>query len=104
MTDDRLSTALEEIRGRSERPLGPSAMALPITSPAVRGLLESAGDVPRLLAALDAALKLPDRWNAPSALGASVLEEDRMWVRQGCAEDLRATITRALLGEDDANG
>lgn len=55
--DDKVTAALEEIRQRSERPLGPSAMALPISSPAVRGLLESAGDVPRLLAAVDAALK-----------------------------------------------
>ena len=58
MPDDRLSAVLAEIRERSERPLGPSAMALPISSPAVQGLLESAADVPRLLAALDAVLRL----------------------------------------------
>jgi hypothetical protein len=60
VADDPLSAALEEIRERSARPLGPSAMALPISSPAIRSLLESAADVPRLLAALDTVLKLAD--------------------------------------------
>jgi hypothetical protein len=41
MADDRVSAALDEIRERSER---------------VRGVMESAGDVPHLLAAIDGAL------------------------------------------------
>jgi hypothetical protein len=83
MPDDPLS-ALEEIRERSERPLGPSAMALPISSPAVRGLLESAGDVPRLLAVVDAVLKLHRQHRLYDECGHEHSEDE---VRAGLAAD-----------------
>jgi hypothetical protein len=125
-----LSSALEEIRERSERPLGPTAMALPISSPAVQGLLESAADVPRLLAALDAVLKphQPGRFVISGAL--CVRHENHRYFSitqpeadeviaceacpaavyiscDGCGPDVpftscrtRRRITRALLGEE----
>lgn len=49
-----------------------------------------------LLAALDAVLRLPAQWDAASDPGQSALEEDRTWVRQACAADLREAITREL--------
>jgi hypothetical protein len=57
MADDELTAVLAGIRQRSERPLGPTAGALPISNDAVRGLLESAADVPPLFAIVDALLK-----------------------------------------------
>lgn len=53
MPDDPLTAELAAIKGRSEQPLYPDFGALSITNAAVRGLLESAGDVPRLVAAVE---------------------------------------------------
>jgi hypothetical protein len=55
MADDRVTATLEEIRERTERPVA-SVTSLPITHPGVRGLMESAADVPSLLAAIDGVL------------------------------------------------
>ena len=54
-TTDPVAAALAAIRARSEQPVV-NAGSLPISHPGVRGLMESAGDVPRLLAALEAIL------------------------------------------------
>jgi hypothetical protein len=53
---DLVAAYLAGVRERSDRPIGPSAGALPISNDAVRGLMESAADVPRLAAALEAVL------------------------------------------------
>jgi hypothetical protein len=52
---DRLDAELAAIRQRSDRPLD-HVGSLPISNPAVRGLMESCADVPRLLAVVEAAL------------------------------------------------
>lgn len=54
-TTDPVATHLAQVRERSERPVA-HAGSLPITHPGVRGLMESAGDVPALVAALEAVL------------------------------------------------
>ena len=54
VTADPLAAYLAEVRERSDHPLAPGA--LPISNAAVRGLMESAGDVPRLLKAVEAGL------------------------------------------------
>lgn len=60
-------------------------------------------DVPRLLAALEAALVLAGEWCnlADDGLPASALTEDRDWVRATCADSLREIITRELLGKGE---
>ena len=45
-------------------------------------------DTARLLAAVEAALKLADKLE-PQAPASSALEEDRMWIRQECAGMIR---------------
>jgi hypothetical protein len=55
MPDANLAAALAGIRDRSERPV-PGVSALPVSNPAVRSFMESAADVPRLLAAVEAML------------------------------------------------
>lgn len=66
-TTDPVAVYLAEVRERTEKPL-PYATSLPITHDSVRGLMETAGDVPRLLAALEAALG--DHGNQGVFLGA----------------------------------
>jgi hypothetical protein len=57
MPEDKVAAYLAGVRERSDRPLGPGVGALPISNEAVRHLMESAADVPHLLAAVGAALK-----------------------------------------------
>lgn len=68
-TTDRVAAEIAAIRQRSDAPLGPHAGSLPIGNEAVRRLMESAADVPRLLAAVEAALALhkpmPRTWISP---------------------------------------
>lgn len=64
----------------------------------------SARDVPRLLAAVEEALKLAGKWECEPIDGTSALTEDRDWVRADCGAGLRETITRALLGEEAPDG
>lgn len=68
--DDRLAAALDEIRQRSERSLADPG-SLPISHAGVRGLMESAADVPRLLAGYDALLKDHHRSMFPASMGES---------------------------------
>ena len=77
MSDGDLTTELAAIKKRSEQPLYPDFGALSITNTAVRALLESAGDVPRLVAAVEAA-----------------------WSLAANAQVVRAAITRELTGKD----
>ena len=53
--------------------------------------------MPRLLAAVEAVLELADKL-PPQAPPSSALEEDRMWIRQECADMIREAITAALSG------
>jgi hypothetical protein len=55
MAEDRAAAYLAEVRERTERPVA-HVTSLPISHDGVRGLMESAGDVPRLLAAVEAVL------------------------------------------------
>jgi hypothetical protein len=56
-------------------------------------------DWDRLLAAVEAVLKLADQL-PPQAPPSSALEEDRMFIRQECADMIREAITSTLTGED----
>ena len=91
MTDtqpDEVTAYLEEVRERTERPL-PHVTSLPIGHDGVRVLMESAADVPRLLAAVEAARDLTRdiMGDLPGECDVSV------WA-------LREAISGALLGEE----
>jgi hypothetical protein len=58
---------------------------------------------PRLLAAIEAALKVADQL-PPQGPPSSALEEDRMWIRQECADMIREAITRELTGKEAGDG
>jgi hypothetical protein len=60
-----------------------------------------AARVPSLVAALEAVLKLADTLE-PQAPAASALEEDRMWIRQECADMIREAIRHTLTGQEAA--
>ena len=87
---DPLAAALAGIRERHE---GAETYAL-----------GSAEDVPRLLAAVEAALKLASGWADGPIDATSALTEDRDWVRADCGEGLRQAITLALTGEEKPGG
>jgi hypothetical protein len=89
MSDDRLAAELAAIRERYCR----RRLAF-----MQEDLYASAEDVASLLAAVEAVLKLAGQM-APQAPSYSALEEDRMWIRQECADMIREAITSALLGE-----
>jgi hypothetical protein len=59
--------------------------------------------MPRLLAAVEAALELADKLE-PQGPPSSALEEDRMWIRQECADMIRDTLGAALTGEETGDG
>lgn len=65
---------------------------------------EQARDVPRLLAAVEAALALAGKWEYGPVDGTSALTEDRDWVRADCGAGLREAVARALLGEEKDGG
>jgi len=92
VAEDRVTAALDEIRERSNRPI-PRAGSLPISHDGVRTLMESAGDVPRLLAAL-AALLADHRSNGRNLCA-------------GCADVWPCRdyeiISAALLGEENSD-
>jgi hypothetical protein len=126
MTDTGLTAALNEIRERSDRPL-PHVTSLPISHDGVRCLMASAADVPRLLAAVDAVLKVhhPEPatlWRAcPEHQMTRTLKDKNRWEKMracpdceqvavpSCGECLDADwpcptvteLTRALTGETD---
>jgi hypothetical protein len=85
---DRAAAALAEIRERYEY-LGPLYQNPHFMLDAV------VQDVPRLVAAVEAALNAADRWKQFAALGDAQDE---------CADELRATITATLTGEGSGNG
>lgn len=58
MADDKVTAYLAEAEARNEQSLGPSVTALPVSVAAVRVLMESAADIPRLIAAVRAGLDL----------------------------------------------
>ncbi len=96
MTDGRLMAALDEIRGRSERPLA-SAGSLPISHDGVRGLMASAADVPRLLAAIDRALALTDPFTNPTK-GGTFLAAVGVQVREAILAELAGDETGRAQG------
>jgi hypothetical protein len=61
-------------------------------------IVAARSDVPSLLAAVEAVLKLAGQL-IPQAPSYSALAEDRMWIRQECADMIHAAIASALLGE-----
>ena len=89
---DKIAAALQGIRDRAAH-----------AEDAQEAWSVLSGDVPRLLAAVDAVLKLADML-PPQGPPASALEEDRMWIRSECADMIREAISRALLGEESTNG
>lgn len=128
---DAVTTYLAEVRERSDRPLGPGVGALPISNEAVRHLMESAADVPHLLAAVEAVLKPHQRGpivilgalcprhenhryfsiTAVEAADVIACPECTATVRDSCAYcgpqvpreacPVRAAISRALLSEGE---
>jgi hypothetical protein len=89
---DRVGAYLDEVRERSERPLGPEAAALAISNDAARRLLESAADVPPLLKFACAVRKEIARWDRDSSTpyGATAM----------CAQKIEELIEENLLGEE----
>jgi hypothetical protein len=94
---DPVAAYLVEVRERSDRPLGP---IVPISNDAVRYLMESAADVPRLAAAVEAALDLADGWDNLSSPPSAVPALHATLLRTRAFE-LREAISRALLGEGE---
>ena len=92
------SATLEAIRDRAGvvAKLGPPRPGGDLINAAHR----SAADVPRLLAAVEAVLKLADALTAP-AVAADCLDEELAEVRRECGERVRRVITRALKGDSD---
>ena len=105
MTTETPDTAatLEQIRERSDRPI-PHVGSLPISHDGVRSLMESAADVPCLLAAVGAVLKL----HVP----VGEMGVDELWCGE-CSVTERLVpwrcptylaISRALTGEEPSDG
>jgi hypothetical protein len=82
--DDRVASTLAEIRADHE-----AANAFGASDP-----------VPRLLAAVEAALEATDEWTEGSYGTGSALDEDRGWVRAACGARIREAITTALTGTE----
>lgn len=90
-----LTSALEEIRERSA-----AALEFPLSGFAedsIRCCTQSAMDVPRLLAAVEAVLKEADEWEATSAVRP-------LQTRRYAAECFRAAVTRSLAGKEESDG
>lgn len=85
MSDGKVDAALDEIRERYSK-AAPGVSSNPVL------YMDSADDVPRLLAALDEVLKLADWWDANPSV-----------TYQHMALGLRATVARGLLGEDGSD-
>ncbi len=92
MAEGRVATYLAEARERSERPVS-HVTSLPVSHDGVRGLMESAADVPRLLAAVEAVLAIHHEEAGKCA---------RCRGAWPCGEYLE--ISAALLGEEKADG
>lgn len=95
LAGDPVAARLAEIRERNERPLGPDVGALPIVNDAVRRLMDTAADVPALLAAAEAALELHVQ-----------IPDSPVWCRE-CRHSFpcqtRRKVSAALLGEDSTD-
>ena len=107
------SATLEAIRDRAGvvAKLGPPRPGGDLINAAHR----SAADVPSLVAALEAALKLADDWKAEAArmepsgadavqpaMPGNYLVSGRIGALEDCVQELREGITRALNGDTDA--
>lgn len=90
-TPDPVTAALEEMRERSAK-----AMLGFSSNPGT--YIDSANDVPSLLAAVEAVLKLADTWAAgrPGEIGPGFN------ATRACGRRIREAITRALTGKEAA--
>lgn len=95
-TIDQASSALAEIRERYEQ-LGPLYRNTAFLLDAV------VQDVPVLLAAIEAVLKLADHWRAVGS-PESAEEETLMWQQIESGDALREAITAAVTGKDSSDG
>jgi hypothetical protein len=91
-TDDRVASALADIRGRGYRNGATGAECARLSDAA-------AEDVPLLLAAIEAVLAKADEWRAVGR-PESAEEEALMWRQIECGEWLRAAIATALTGKE----
>lgn len=102
---DNLTVALDEIRERANRRL-----TFPVTSStALQGAIESAGDVPRLLAALDEVLKLHQPVGRGRVMNCCEgCEAVNGEFHEDCCHEWPCptvqAISRALLGEEGGDG
>lgn len=92
---DEVTTALDGIRQRNEQRITSHRYTAWTVEHEV-----PEGDVRRLLAVADAVLALAAKLE-PQAPSPSALEEDRMWMRQQCADMIREAISRALLSKEE---
>jgi len=95
MSADDLSSLLSPIRERYR-----TSLAMLPGGPPSSGAwahVNSADDVPGLLKAVEAALKLADDWDTQGLVLRAGVHED-------CARELRAAITTALAGEEASDG
>jgi hypothetical protein len=95
--DANLTATLAGIRDRSERPV-PGVSALPVSNPAVRSFMESAADVPRLLAAVEAVLAVADQYDEEFLTRDYPINS----VASECADRIREAIGNALLQGSEA--
>ena len=91
--DDALTATLAEIRERV-------ASCMDGFSSDPGAYIRSAGDVPRLLAAVDAVLKLADDLTGDAA-PSSAYEEDRAWLRAEIAARFRSAVLAVLTGKGE---
>ena len=97
MPDADPASTLAAIREDNDRVIALCAIA----PAAVRQLADH--DVPALLAAVEATLKLADEWRA-AGCPESAEEEALMWREIECGDRLRAAITAALGGKEAGGG
>ena len=96
MSDDKATAYLAEVERRSESPLA-HVTSLPVSHEGVRQLMESAGDVPRLIAAVRAGLELADDWAATQGDGPGYIAV------RACGIRVRSVIAAELLKEVPAD-
>jgi hypothetical protein len=98
--DDRIASTLTEIRESHRQHV---SMSYPEPGICVSRDGRWPCDSARLLAAVEAALELADKLE-PQGPPSSALEEDRMWIRQECADMIREAITREITGKGESDG
>jgi hypothetical protein len=100
MSEETLAGYLAEVRLRSRKVSTNGGPGPGRAERRHRWNEHSARDVPRLLAAVQAALACTTKLE-PQGAASSALEEDRMWIRQECADMIREAISAALLKQSE---